>query len=199
MRDWIGDGNSVFKTLGASNHSKSDRHSEDYYATDPKAIDALIKVYNLPNQIWECACGEGHLAKRLTELGYDVVSTDLVDRGYGIGGVDFLCEMDNRGCDCILTNPPYKCAADFVLHALDIIPAGGVVVMFLKTTFLEGQMRYNKLFSKYPPRYIFQFVKRILCALNGDFEKQREIGSAVSYCWMIWEKGYKGETIIKWI
>jgi len=24
-------------------------------------------------------------------------------------------------------------------------------------------------------------------------------GSAVAYAWFIWEKGYKGDTIVKWI
>lgn len=24
-------------------------------------------------------------------------------------------------------------------------------------------------------------------------------GSAVSYAWFVWQKGYKGDTIIKWI
>lgn len=200
MKDWTGNRNSIFTTLGASNHTDKEREVNDYYATDPIAIDALVKAYTLPKKIWECACGEGHLARRLTELGYDVVATDFVDRGYGEGGIDFLAQMDNRECECILTNPPYKIALQVILHALDILPEGGVCAMFLKTTFLEGQQRYEKLFSKYPPRYVFQFSKRVLCAKNGKFEEMiKGGGSAVSYCWMIWEKGYKGDAIIRWV
>jgi hypothetical protein len=41
-KDWNGNGNSVFKTLAASNHTDKDRQNEDYYATDPIAIDKLI-------------------------------------------------------------------------------------------------------------------------------------------------------------
>lgn len=199
MKDWTGNKNSVFKTLGASNHADRERAANDYYATHPIAIDRLENVYELPERVWECACGEGHLAEQLIHLGHDVVATDLVDRGYGIGGVDFLRETDTRGCDCILTNPPYKYALDFILHALEILPENGVCAMFVKTTFLEGQTRWKKLFSKYPPRYVLQFVRRIPCAPNGNFEKGWKTGSAVSYCWMIWEKGYNGETVIKWI
>lgn len=40
--DWTGDTNSVFKTLGASNHTINKREEDDYYATDPRAIDYLI-------------------------------------------------------------------------------------------------------------------------------------------------------------
>lgn len=43
-KDWTGDKNSIFKTLGASNHTTKERENDDYYATDPIAIDALILV-----------------------------------------------------------------------------------------------------------------------------------------------------------
>lgn len=197
MKDWTGDSNSVFKTLGASNHSKSERHSEDYYATDPKAIDALVKAYELPNKIWECACGEGHLAKRLTELGYNVVATDLVDRGYGEGGVDFLAQMAMpEDCNCILTNPPFKYSTPFITHALNLLPVGGVLAVFLRTLCLEGQERYEKIYKHNPPRCVFQFARRIKCAKNGEFDV---VSGVQAYGWFLWEKGYKGEAIIKWI
>ena len=68
--------------------------------------------------------------------------------------------------------------------------------MFLKLTFLEGQAR-RKLFEKYPPARIYVFSARVKCAKNGDFEN---IGSsAVAYAWFIWEKGFEGEPVIRWI
>lgn len=81
-----------------------------------------------------------------------------------------------------------------------MLPEDGLCIMFLKTTFLEGQSRYKKIFSKTPPIYIYQFVSRILCAKNGDFEKMRKGGgSAVSYAWFVFQKGYYGNTTVKWI
>lgn len=73
--------NKIFKTLGASNHTEKERQAEDYYATDPRAIDALLTKEILSKDIWECASGEGHLANRLKELGYNVYCTDIIDRG----------------------------------------------------------------------------------------------------------------------
>ena len=35
--------NNVFSTLGATNHSESERQKEDYYATDSRAIKHLIE------------------------------------------------------------------------------------------------------------------------------------------------------------
>lgn len=71
--------------------------------------------------------------------------------------------------------------------------------MFVKTTFLEGKKRYKELFSKQPPMLLLQFVDRILCAKNGDFEEARKRGSAVAYMWGIWQKNYIGKTIVDWI
>lgn len=200
-KDWSGNGNSIWKTLGASNHTEKDRQNEDYYATDKVAIDGLNSVWEIPQNIWECACGEGDLSKRLEELGHTVYSTDLIDRGYGIGSVDFLKTTElPQDCTCILTNPPYNKALEFVNHSLGLLPQGGYCAMFLKTTFLESKKRYNKLFSINPPKYMFQFVSRVLCAKNGDFETMiAGGGSAVSYAWFVFQKGYKGDTIIRWI
>ena len=207
-KDWVGNSATHLKIIGSSHGSQSERASNDFDATDPATIDGLLKVYSLPERIWECACGNGSLSKKLESLGYDVVSTDLVDRGYGQGGINFLAsEEENRmfnenfegypKVDCILTNPPYKYATEFVKRALQLVNDGGSVVMFLKLTFLEGKKRYNELFKTTPPRYVFQFVERQKCAPNGDFSKIES--SAVAYAWFAWEKGYEGETIVEWI
>ena len=200
MSDWTGNKNSVFKTLGASNHTDKNRESNDFYATSPEAIDALKKKVDLPYTILEPACGTGCLSERLKELGHNVLSYDLVDRGYGEVQNFFEMLSIPDDCKCILTNPPYKYATEFVLHALELVPVGGLVCMFLKTTFLEGKQRYNRLFKITPHIKVLQFSERILCAKNAEFDYMRAHGgSAVSYAWYIWRKGYKGQTIIDWI
>ena len=61
---------------------------------------------------------------------------------------------------------------------------------------LEGQKRKN-LFETYPPKCVYVFSKRKECALNGNFKDKSD--SAVAYAWFVWEIGYKGDAIIKWI
>lgn len=201
-KDWTGNQNSIYKTLGASNHTEKEREKDDYYATEPKAIELLLKLEQFSPYIWECACGEGHLSKVLEEHGYKVLSTDLIDRGYGKGGVDFLgvrrADIKADVPRDIITNPPYKYAKEFVEHALDISMDSTKVAMFLKIQFLEGKAR-RQLFEKYPPKTIYVASSRLLCAKNGEFQKMRDGGgSAVAYAWFIWEKGYCGDTVVKW-
>lgn len=198
-KDWTGDKNSIFKTLGASNHTTKERENDDYYATDPIAIDALILGGGqIAHKVWEVACGEGHLAERLKEYGHEVYATDLVDRGYGTGGIDFL-ECINKWDSDILTNPPYKFAQQFVEHALELIPNGAKVFMFLKLQFLEGKAR-RKLFDTGCLKTLWVSTSRILCAKNAKFDEMKAGGgSAVAYAWFEFQKGYTGEPTIKWI
>ena len=146
--------------------------------------------------MWEPACGEKHLAKVFEAHGYEVRSSDIVDR-CGNEVFDFL-DMTNTDWDGdIITNPPYKFATEFVYKALSIIPEGRKVAMFLKLQFLEGKERWE-LFRIAPPRTVYVASSRLNCAMNGDFKKYN-YNSAVAYAWFVWEKGFRGDPIIKWI
>ena len=202
-KDWTGDKNSIFKTLGASNHTDKERESNDYYATEPKALELLLELEDFSPYVWEPACGGGHLSDVLKAYGYKVLSSDIVDRGYPETDVlDFLKvnkqDIKQDFSRDIITNPPYKYAKEFVEHALDISMDSTKIAMFLKVQFLEGKAR-RKLFEKHPPKVIYVASSRLLCAKNGEFKKMRDGGgSAVAYAWFVWEKGYKGDTVVRW-
>lgn len=199
-KDWIGNSNSVYKLLGASNHTEKVRELNDYYATEPKAMELLLEKEQFAPSVWESAVGEGHLADVLKRHGYEVKCSDIVDRGYpNTQIIDFLMYTPKAELDMdIITNPPYKFAKQFVERALSCISTGHKVAMFLKLQFLEGKDR-RKLFEESPPKVVYVASGRLLCAKNGEFEARRRDGSAVAYAWFVWEKGYKGKPIIDWI
>lgn len=197
--------NGVFKTLGATSHSQHEREQDDYYATDPKAIDKLLSVEQLNSRIWECACGGGHLSERLTEHGFYVCSSDIKDRGYKRLSVikDFLKAKTvpfNQPFD-IVTNPPYRYAKEFVLKAFELLPHGCKCCMLLRLQFLEGQARYKEIYNQTPPSRVYVFSERLQCAKNGDFNGLKASGgSAVAYAWFVWVKGNKNKTtMVNWI
>lgn len=189
-----------FVCLGASNHSEVEREENDFYATPPIATEALLKIIDLDKNIpiLEPCCGRGHISKILEKNDFKVISNDLIYRGYGNGGIDFLLDK-NKEIDCnIITNPPYKYAQQFVEKSMEYVKTGNYVIMFLKLTFLEGGKRYE-MFQRYPPKNIYVFSDRVNSSLGGDFEKDNEYGGAVCYAWYIWEKGYNGKPTIDWI
>lgn len=182
----------------------AERQAEDFYATEPKALKVFLDKLEedgvrLNNKIWEPSCGMGHLSQVLTDYGYDVLSTDIIDRGYdGMDGrKDFLMSAEVEWCGDILTNPPFKLAEKFVEKGMQSLGyEDSKLILFLKIQFLEGQKR-KELFKKYPPKYVYCNSSRQLCAKDGEFEKYT--ATTQFYAWYIWEKGFTGETIIRWI
>lgn len=200
MKDWSGNKASVKTMLGVNykTNNTQNREQNDYYATDPIAVRKLCEKIQLPHTIWECACGAGNLSEELVKMGYSVYSSDLIDRGYGRSGVDFLKTAElPHGCKCILTNPPYKYANEFILHALELLPVGGVCAMLLNICQLSGKQRYNKIFKQYPPMGVYVFIGRVQCAKNGEF--CADVNGAINYAWFMWQKGNKFAPMIDWI
>lgn len=180
----------------------SDREENDYYATHPTAIPPLLKFLGWLSGgklIRENSCGAGHLSMMMETYGHRVVSTDLIDRGYGITPVNFLESnyLDNFPYDAVVMNPPYKHVVPFVVKSLAIAP---LVCAFLRITFLESQKRIP-FFKQYPPKYVLVFSERMRSSKNAKFIKDdgtEEKGTAC-YAWFIWEEGFAGEPVIKWI
>lgn len=195
----IQDSAKVFRTLGASSHSAGERAEDDFYASDPIAIDCLLQVASdlLDKNVcvWECACGQGHLSKRLKGKGFKVFSSDKVNRGYGVQR-DFFASDVPDGRFNIVTNPPYSFAEEFARRALELAEVGATVAMLLRLLFLEGKTR-ARLFEEYPPIRVGVFSFRLTCAKNGDFSLSDR--GAQAYAWFVWQKGFRGESVIKWI
>lgn len=191
--------------MGARNGAKTSREENDFYATNPKALDLFISTFDekLNQNVWENACGAGHLSECLIKHGHNVLSTDLIDRGYDKmkTTLDFLnADPQEWHFDGdILTNPPFKYAMDFVRKGLDLVNTGNRVIMFLKIQFLESEKRYNGLFKDNPPKYVYVHTTRQETCRGGDFETYKDSSGSMCFAWFVWEKGYKGDTVLRWI
>lgn len=169
------------------------RPENDFYPTPPEATEGLLNNYKFKkNIIWECACGDGAISKVLKRYGFDVISSDKYDYGYGAYGYDFL-EFESRFSDTIITNPPFKLAEEFIRHAFNIKVTN--LALLLKLSFLEGQKR-KQLFSELPPKEILVFSKRLTMTRNGEPLRN---GGMIAFAWFIWEFENKTYPIVRWI
>jgi len=185
----------VYTLLSSSTFAEEERADYDYYATPPKASHELCRVETFNKDIWEPACGEGHISEVLKSYGYNVYSTDLIKRGYEDEITDFL-KCTNTWNGDIITNPPYEYAYEFINKAIEIVNTGNKIAFLLRIQFLEGKKR-REFYKVHPPKVLYVASGRFRPARNGDFDK---CGSgAACYAWYVWEKGYTGETVIKWI
>ncbi|MBD5210978.1 MAG: NAD(P)-dependent oxidoreductase [Bacteroidales bacterium] len=184
----------VFATLGASNHAIREREADDLYCTHPSAVEALCNLETFSPHVWEPCAGLGHIADTLRGRGYQVRESDILTRGRGIEKLDFLSCDETVDYD-IITNPPYKFATAIIRKALQVVTDGNRVAMWLRILFLESMDR-KRLFDQFPPERVWISSKRIPCARNGDFEHTPS--SAQGYMWLIFQKGYQGQTTLSW-
>lgn len=207
MSDWNGNKGSNLTTNGFANLANSERQKDDYYATDPKAIEMLLE-FGIPfKNVWENAVGGWHLANVLNRhnlLGRasDLVIRRAVEQEFNkdtlqTEALDFL-QYDNPNSwnGDIITNPPYKYATEWAIKSIETVQKGRYVALFLPIRYLEGKRRRRELFEVYPPKYVYVSTSRIKAAMNGNFETVKS--SVVTYTWVIWEKGYQGSTELKW-
>ena len=180
------------------------REENDYYATPPSSTEALLEKVRFKGSFLEPCVGGGHIAEVIKEHYPNEVlyGMDLVDRGYPKTNVADFLEYDfkEQKFDNIVTNPPYSLAQEFLEKGMTVLNNNGKIAMFLKIQFLEGAKR-EKMFKKYPPRYVYVFTKRQNPWRNGKpiDEKGKPWSGTMCFAWFVWEKGFKGEPIVRWI
>ena len=179
-----------------------DREKYDFYATPKEATELFLKHHDLgyANSFLEPACGMGHISDVLKKNfpHAEVASFDLIDRGYGIGGVDYLTKNFGRKFDVVITNPPFKHAQEFIEKGLQ--DSKKSVIMFAKIQFLETVKR-AELFKNTHLKYVYVHSKRVSPMRGGKplNEEGKPWSSAMCFCWFVWEHGYEGEPIIKFL
>jgi len=164
----------------------------DLYCTPPVAVEALLRVEDLPTYLWEPAAGRGHIVKVLREAGHRVVASDLLHYDFELDfEADFLAQTKApRGCEGICTNPPYRLANQFARHALDLAPR---VYLLVRLSFLESTGRTEILEERGLAR-VYVFRNRLPMIHRDGYGGPRIDRSSVAYAWLCWDRGHTGDT-----
>lgn len=87
------------------------------------------------------------------------------------------------GADWIISNPPFSAMAEFIERAVDLANVG--VAFLARTTFLETEHRYHRLFNndRCRPSRVVQFAARVPMH-EGQWKPKGK--TATSYAWIIW-------------
>ena len=172
--------------------------SLDFFPTPPWATRALVEHVLVPTRwpkfvlsaarCWEPACGQGDMLRPLRETFGEVFGSDIKEyAGEQAARCDFLipwdCPPASASFQWVITNPPFRLAAQFIERGLDVAADG--VAMLVRQAFLEGEERYLSLWSVHPPAIVAPFAERVPM-FRGRLDP--EGSTATAYCWLVWDK-----------
>jgi hypothetical protein len=189
----------------AGGNSATERADNDFYTTDPQSVKIFLDKYikdgeNLEGSIYECSCGTGNISEVIKEYypNNELFSSDLIDRGYGYGNIDFLNYEYKRKFDTIITNPPFSLINDFIKRGLEL--TNRYLIYFAKIQILEGEDRVGFL-KNTPLKYIYVNKKRQATWKNNEplDPNGKKWATTMMMCWFVWDKEYKGEPIVRWL
>lgn len=191
-------GNVAYK--GGFNKAPLSERGHDLYETPPVATKALLRRESFQSPIWEPACGPGAIVRELRRSGYTVFASDLIDYNSpdqdAIGWDFLMCLKAPDGCKAIVTNPPYKLAAQFVRHGLTLCDK---VAMLLRLAFLEGTTRSDIIDGGTLAR-VYIFSNRLPRMHRAGWSGNKA-SSQQAFGWFVWDKSHKGPAEIhriKW-
>jgi hypothetical protein len=165
----------------------------DLYSTPAVAVEALLKVESLPHYIWECAAGRGAIVRPLRAAGHAVTASDILHYDFPLDFEgDFLAQVVvPAGTEQILTNPPFRYAAEFVDHGLSLCPR---VIMLCRLAFLESACR-SRILDTGTLAAVHVF-KRRLPMMHRDGWAGRRASSAMPFAWFVWDRNHDGPATI---
>lgn len=159
----------------AQRNSEYRRIAGDNYATPSWVTKALLDAEDFGAPIWECAPGDGHMVRALSDH-YSVVAAPPE--------TDFLAAETPEQVRAIVTNPPYALAPQFCRRALQLMrPRHGKVAMLLPFAFDCASGRRDLFADCAAFKTKWVLTKRIRWANIV----QKKAGPSMNHCWMVWD------------
>jgi len=171
----------------------------DYDPTPPDATAAFLaaegpRIREIGGPVWEPAVGGGHMARELQRQGFDVIGSDIVDRGWPGTQVKPFYDWSDPPASVLITNPPYNevSARDGHGRWLKHIDALGVryAAMLLNWDWIAARINgMDEIHARFP------VSRAYVCCWKIDF---RGGGSPPQRNgWLVWDRDWQGETVMR--
>lgn len=186
----------LFLATGNIGSEERARAEHDFLPTPPEPTRSFLAA-EYPrlkhfDKIWEPAAGDGAMVRELQACGFDVVASDLIDRGCNAQICDFF-DYKSAPAKAVVTNPPYfECnwrdgKGRWIEHSMQV----------LKLEYMALLLSWNwpaaaglgQLYEKFPPARVYLMRWKI------DFTNQG--APPMLNGWFVWDKKWQGETALR--
>lgn len=182
--------------MSATNRG-TERKPYDFYATPVDVVTNLLNNYDLPKgNILEPSAGNGNVIKALRDKGIQNNITAIEIREEEENNLNILSDkviIDNfldwnpdKDYAVIIGNPPYSIAREFIEKCFEIANENTVIIMLLRTAFLESKSRFE-FWQEHPVTELYVLSKRPSFTGKGT--------DATSYSWFIWDNRQSKQVI----
>lgn len=174
-------------------HKEKVKDPYNFYRTQPEPVVALCKEYDTMlkgKPMLDPGCGTGNISKAYHAImGVPCLGIDIVHRGFGLGGIDFLKLPSSFHWPFpVIMNPPFDYAPEFIAKAHEI--GSPFIAAILKQQYWNASTRL-KLYRQFTPKACRPLSWRL------DFSGA---GRPVMECqWVIWgpDVPYSHEPVVK--
>lgn len=164
------------------------RKKSDLYETPYSITAQLVEVEDFNSPVLEPAQGNGAIVRVLEDSGYSVVGYDIE--------TDFLKE--DRSFPCIVTNPPYSLALEFIQKAKMV--AEKKFSFLLPLSYLHGKKRFDTVYmdTSFSLARVHVFTRYPMLGDELRPDGMYRTGMMV-YAWFVWDRAHSGQPLIHWI
>ena len=170
-----------------------EKEKDEFYETPPALTRGLLSLERFEGDIWEPACGKGAMSVLLADAGHNVISTDLIERGFGEAYVDFLAQERLRAPN-VVTNPPFSLWGRFVEHALKL---GAEKVVLMNEASVLTNLGTSTIMRKTNLSRVLIANGRVSALPPGAIDLGHSPRGG-NFAWFVWERGYSGDPAVKW-
>jgi hypothetical protein len=171
----------------AAQRGQPNRDDPDFWPTPACLTTALLRhvIPHLPpGPIWECAAGDGRLARAIAATtGRQVIATDLYPQD-GSAPHDFLTDEPPAATHgaIVLTNPPFSKLDEILARGLMLLDSGQITGLVLL-------LRHDHLMTATRVEIFNRAVREIHCNWRPIWIDDTDGNPRWSFHWLVWLGG----------
>lgn len=172
-----------------------EREINEHYVEPHWCSERLFWEESFQGEILDPCCGFGRIVESAKKAGLHASGSDIVDRGYRdlLHTADFLGRFPPY--ENIVCNPPFNAVDKFALHALANASVRKVAMIFP-----TARLNAAHWLKETPLARVWLMTPRPSMPPGHTIAAGQKPGEGkMDFCWLVWERGFIGETSIKWL
>ena len=173
-------------------YSKAYERVDEHYVEPEWVSQRLFEEEKFNGRIYDPACGFGRIVLAAMTAGHRAYGSDIVYRGWDTTLQDFIHHDGMH--DNIVTNPPFDRMELFTMRALECSRYKAAII------FPTARLNAARWLDATPLQTVWLLTPRPSMPPGHVIKAGGKVGGGKSdYCWLVFERGYSGEPVMKWL